>query len=61
MSKGNKQTKISQFIRGFCKNRTEEELIEAEEIFNEYLLIVKEIFDRMEHEENELVDFEKHD
>jgi len=59
MSKGNKETKIRNYIRDLCKGRTEEELLEAEETFSEYLLIVKEISDRMEHEGKELVDFDE--
>ena len=58
MSKGNKESKISQYIRDLCKGKTEEELVEAEDTFREYLLIVKEICDRMEREGKELVDFD---
>jgi hypothetical protein len=38
------------FIRELMKLKTEEEIIEAEENFREYLLIVKEICDRIESE-----------
>ena len=43
-------TKISQFIRELCKGKSEEELLEAEENFRNYLLVVKEICDRLERE-----------
>jgi hypothetical protein len=59
MSKGNKELKIANYIRDLCKGRTEEKLLEAEETFREYLLIVKEICDRMEREGKELEDFDE--
>ncbi len=61
MSKGNKESKISQYIRDLCNGNTEAELLEAEENFREYLLIVKEICDRIEREGKELVDFDEDD
>lgn len=57
MSKGNKELKISQLISGLCKNKTEEELIEAEETLNEYLLIVKEFSHRMKLKGNGICRF----
>lgn len=59
MSKGNKESKISHFIRDLCKDKTEAELQEAEENFREYLLLVKEICDRMESEGKDFVDFDR--
>lgn len=58
MSIGNKESKISQYVRELCKDKSETELLEAEETFREYLLIVKEICDRIEEEGKELVDFD---
>jgi hypothetical protein len=45
-----KNIKPIQFIRDLCKGKTEEELLEAEENFREYLLVVKEMCDRIELE-----------
>lgn len=44
------QSKISLFIRDLCRGRSEEELKEAEQNFRDYLLVVKEICDRLERE-----------
>ncbi len=41
------------FIRELCKHKTEEEILEAEENFRKYLLIVKGICERLEREEAE--------
>lgn len=38
------------FIRELCKDKTEEEIQEAEENFRSYLLLVKRISDRLEKE-----------
>lgn len=50
--------KLIQFIRELCKNRPEEELLVAEENFREYLLVIKEMCDRIESEEQEDSDFD---
>ena len=42
--------KIS-FIRELCKHKTEEEILEAEENFRRYLLLIKRICERLEREE----------
>lgn len=44
------QSKISLFIRDVCKGKSEEELKEAEQNFQDYLLVVKEICERLERE-----------
>lgn len=36
------------FIRELCKHKTEEEILEAEENFRRYLMVVKRICDRLE-------------
>lgn len=48
-----KKSTIRLFIREICKSKTEEELKEAEENFKEYLLVVKEICDRIEDQDEE--------
>lgn len=40
------------FIREICRGKTEEELLEAEENFRAYLLVIKEMADRLEDNEN---------
>ncbi|HZV69845.1 MAG TPA: hypothetical protein VFG10_09880 [Saprospiraceae bacterium] len=44
-----KHEKIEQikFIREICKGKKEEELLEAEENFREYLLVIKGMCDRL--------------
>lgn len=44
------QSHISQFVRAVCMNRTEPELLEAEQNFREFLLVIKEICDRLERD-----------
>ena len=44
------QSKISQFVRSVCVGRTDSELLEAEQNFREFLLVIKEICDRLEQE-----------
>lgn len=39
------------FIRELCKHKTEEEILEAEENFRRYLLVVRRICERIEREE----------
>lgn len=50
MNNETEQTKTSQFVRELCKDKTEEELLEAEQYFRDYLLVVKEICDRLERD-----------
>lgn len=52
------QSKTSKFIRGLCNGKTEEEILEAEENFREYLLVVKEICDRYEREGKDFPSFD---
>ena len=54
----NNDKKSIKFIREICKAKTEEELLEAEENFREYLLIVKGICDRLE-DKDETVGFDE--
>ena len=53
-----KQSKTMKFIRDLCNGKTEEELLEAEENFQDYLLVVKEICDRYEREGKEFPIFD---
>jgi len=55
----NEKIKPIKFIRDICNGRTEEELNEAEQNFREYLLVVKEICDRIERDENRTSDFDE--
>lgn len=48
----NEENKLIAFIRELLKDKSEEEILEAEENFREYLLVVKEIADRLESDEN---------
>lgn len=50
MENETKPSKISQFVRELCKGKTEEELKEAEQNFSDYLLLIKEMCDRLERE-----------
>jgi hypothetical protein len=43
------------FIRELCKHKTEEEIQAAEENFRRYLLLVKRICERLEREEDALL------
>lgn len=47
------------FIRELCKHKTEEEILEAEENYRQYLLLVKQICERLEREEREKLEQEK--
>jgi len=58
MDTNKKQSKTSKFIRDLCNGRTEEEILEAEENFREYLLVVKEICDRHEREGKDFPSFD---
>ena len=44
------------FIRELCKHKTEEEIREAEENFRRYLLLIKSICERLEREEDALLE-----
>lgn len=46
----NKKYNVSKFINNISKGRSEIELLEAEENFTKYLLVVKDIVDRLEKE-----------
>jgi hypothetical protein len=52
MSVENEQSKPIQFIRELCKDKSEKEILEAEDNFRDYLLVVKEICDRIEAAKN---------
>lgn len=47
-----KEQKPIAFIRELCKEKTEQEILEAEENFRRYLTLVKRICERLGHEEN---------
>lgn len=53
-----KQSKLSKFIRDLCNGKTEEELLEAEQNFQDYLLVVKDICDRYEREGKDFPSFD---
>jgi hypothetical protein len=40
------------FIRELCKHKTETEILEAEENFRQYLMLVKRMCERLEQEES---------
>ena len=54
-----KQSKAMKFLRDLCNGKTEEELLEIEQNFQDYLLVVKEICDRYEREGKEFPSFDK--
>lgn len=58
MDNENKELKPIQFIRDLCKGKTEYELMETEQNFREFLLVIKEIADRLEVEGKTLADFD---
>ncbi|MBK8245089.1 MAG: hypothetical protein IPK88_16805 [Saprospiraceae bacterium] len=47
-----KEKSVSQFISNLCKGKTKVELEEAEQNFLDYLIVVKQIADRLELESN---------
>lgn len=51
-------SKISLFVRELCKGKSEEELAEAEENFRNYLLVIKEMCERLEREGKEVARFD---
>lgn len=53
-----KESKTLQFIRELCKGKTEEEILEAEQNLKDYLLVVKEICDRLEREGKDISSFD---
>jgi hypothetical protein len=55
MENENIEYKKIKFIRELCKLRSEQEIQEAEHNFREYLLIVKEISDRLASEGKTIV------
>jgi hypothetical protein len=46
------------FTLEICKEKTEVELLEAEENFREYLLVIKGMCNRIDREEKEATDFD---
>ncbi|MBK6861602.1 MAG: hypothetical protein IPK91_16025 [Saprospiraceae bacterium] len=55
MDNENKELKPIQFVRDLSQGKTEEELLEAEQNFRNYLLVVKAICDRLEQEGKDLI------
>ena len=53
-----KESKTNKFIRDLCNGKSEAEILEAEQNFQDYLLVVKEICDRYEREGKELPSFD---
>ncbi|MFZ1297239.1 MAG: hypothetical protein WAT16_04285 [Saprospiraceae bacterium] len=49
-----------QFIRELCLDKTEDELLDLEQNFRGFLLVIKEIADRLEVEGKTLEDFDDH-
>ncbi|MBK7359008.1 MAG: hypothetical protein IPI45_07130 [Saprospiraceae bacterium] len=47
-----------QFIRELCLDKTEDELLDLEQNFRGFLLVIKEIADRLEVEGKTLEDFD---
>lgn len=58
MDNENKELNTIQLIRELYKEKTEDELLEIEQIFREFLLVIKEIADRLELEGKTLADFD---
>ncbi|MBK8483864.1 MAG: hypothetical protein IPL31_05840 [Saprospiraceae bacterium] len=58
MNTESENIKPIQFIRDLCEGKTEEEILEAEQNFRSYLLVVKAICDRIEREGKSLLDFD---
>lgn len=58
MNKDAKPSKIFQFVSELCKGKTEEQLIEAEQNFMDYLLVIKEMCNRLERESQGLSDLD---
>lgn len=52
------ENKPIKFIREICKGKAEEELLEAEENFREYLLVIKEMANRLE-DNTSVLDFDE--
>ncbi|MBS1619284.1 MAG: hypothetical protein JST76_12240 [Bacteroidetes bacterium] len=49
------------FIRELCRNRSEEEIREAEQTFRRYLRLVRRICERLEREEVERQKLDKNE
>jgi hypothetical protein len=58
MNDKNEENKPINFIREICKGKTDEELLEAEENFREFLLVIKGMADRLE-DNNIVLDFDE--
>lgn len=56
MENENTELKPIKFIRELCKHRSEPEIQDAEYNFREYLLVVKEVSDRLASESKTLAD-----
>lgn len=53
-----KEINAIQFIHELCKEKTEDEVFETEQNFREFLLVIKEIADRLEIEGKTISDFD---
>ena len=58
MNDKGEENKPIKFIREICKGKTDDELLEAEENFREYLLVIKGMADRLE-DNTGLLDFDE--
>lgn len=54
----NNGSKTLQFVKAICQGRTEKEIAEAQETFKEYLLVIRDICDRLEREGKKLPEFD---
>lgn len=61
MNKEIGQSKTLEFVRDLCKGKTEQELLEAEQNFMDYLLVIKEICNRIERENRGLADLDHYE
>jgi hypothetical protein len=59
MENETKELKPIQFIQELCKGKPVNELLEAEQNFREFLLVIKEIADCLESEGKTLADFDE--
>jgi hypothetical protein len=58
MKKPNIDQNPISFIRELSKDKTEDEVLETEQNFREFLLVIKEIADRLEFDGKTLSDFD---
>lgn len=58
MENETKKLKPVLFIRELCKEKTEEQILEAELNFTKFLLVIKEVANRLEMENKTLADFD---